>query len=200
MSNRVLSPEQAGACRPWVPNAFHGARNETARASAEAEGHQMRFAAGFEEGRRAGEAAGTQRVAAQARQLATLLDAVGCELRSVGEQTARETLSLAIAIARHIVRRELASGTQTILKVVEESMAGLPQGTQHAQLFLHPEDAAQVQRELGEELDRIRWRIAADPRLTQGGCKILAPCGDVDATVETRWAGALAALGEPDAQ
>ena len=155
-----------------------------------------RFADGFEEGKRAGEAAGSQLAASQARQLAALLDAIGCELRSLGEQTARDTLQLALTIARQVVGRELSVNPDGIIPMVEEAMAGLPQGTQHAQLILHPEDARRVDRAIGGELSRIQWRIVEDGRLAPGGCKIIAPCGDVDATLETRWAGVLAALGE----
>jgi flagellar assembly protein FliH len=79
-------------------------------------------------------------------------------------------------------------------------MAGLPQGTQHAQLILHPEDANRVERAIGGELARIQWRIIEDGRIAPGGCRIIAPCGDVDATLQTRWAGVLAALGEEDAK
>ena len=155
-----------------------------------------RFADGFEEGKRAGEAAGSQLAASQARQLAALLDAMGGELRYLGEQTARDTLQLALTIARQVVGRELSVNPDGIIQMVEEAMAGLPQGTQHAQLILHPEDARRVDRAIGGELSRIQWRIVEDGRLAPGGCKIIAPCGDVDATLETRWAGVLAALGE----
>jgi len=95
-----------------------------------------------------------------------------------------------------VVGRELSVNPEGIIQMVEEAMAGLPQGTQNAQLILHPEDARRVDRAIGAELSRIQWRIVEDGRLAPGGCKIIAPCGDVDATLQTRWAGVLAALGE----
>jgi flagellar assembly protein FliH len=186
--------EHSGGFRRWEPVSFEQVNPPDAPAAASG------FADGFEEGKRAGEAAGAQLASAQARQLALLLDAIGCELRVVGEQTARDILDLALTIARQVVRRELSIHPEGITHVVEEAMASLPQGTQNAQLILHPEDATRVDRALGGELSRIQWRIVEDARLAPGGCKIIAPCGDVDATLQTRWAGVLAALGENDAK
>lgn len=186
--------DRAAGLRRWEPVSFSEAR------SPEVQPDASRYAAGFEEGRRAGEAAGAQLAAAQARQLATLLDSIGCELRVLGEQTARDTLQLALTIARQVVRHELSVRPEGLLQLVEEAISGLPQGTQNAQLMLHPGDARLVEAAIGGELARIQWRIVEDPRMSPGGCRIVAPCGEVDATLQTRWAGVLAALGEDDAK
>jgi flagellar assembly protein FliH len=197
LSSRFFLPkEELGEFQYWQPAAFANTR-ET-EANAEARAGRAR-AQGFEEGKREGYAAGNQMASAQARQLAALLDAVGCELRVLGEQTARETLRLAIAIAQQITRRELTLNPKTVVPLVTEAMNCLPQGTRSARLSLHPGDALLVSQHLGEELTRLEWRIVEDPTLTPGECRINAACGDVDATFETRWARVLAALGQDDA-
>ncbi|MFM9966835.1 MAG: FliH/SctL family protein [Burkholderiales bacterium] len=189
MFSPILTTEQAGSARRWEPLAFADGKEERENSDA------ARIAEVFEQGRRAGAASSGQMAVAQARQLAALLDSIGSELKNLGDKIARDTLDLAICIARQIVRRELLAHPESVLKVVEEAMTGLPQETQHAQIFLNPEDAKRVELALSGELERMHWRIVEDPRVEAGGCRISATCGDVDATLSTRWAAALAVLG-----
>lgn len=197
LSSRFFVPaEELGEFRYWQPAAFANTR-ETETNVEERAGRAR--AQGFEEGKREGFAAGNQLASAQARQLAALLDAIGCELRVLGEQTAKETLRLAIAIAQQVTRRELKLDPEAVVPLVTEAMNCLPQGTRQARLSLHPQDAALVTQHLGEELTRLEWRVLEDSTLNRGECRISAACGDVDATFETRWARVLSALGEDNA-
>ena len=145
------------------------------------------YAAGLEEGRRAGQSDCTR--------VKDLLASLGSELESLDFRIADLVLELALDVAHQVVAGELSVRPERILEVVNLALKQLTETTQEARLLLHPEDVALVRPQLEGVLDRNRLRIVEDVRIERGGCLIETPLGDVDATLSTRWRQVVQVLG-----
>lgn len=155
------------------------------------EAHEAGYAAGHAEGYAAGCAAAHT----EAKQLQALCDNLEVQLQSLDQQVAEGLLDVAVEIARQVLRQSLKLKPELLLPVVREAIAALPLHHGHPALFLHPEDAALVRQQLGEQLNHNGWRILEDGNLTRGGCRIESGASEVDATLETRWRRVLEAIG-----
>ncbi len=165
------------------PASPRGAEHSQARESAEAEGRQAGFRAGFAEGKSD---------AVRFGQLAAALDAA---LAGFEECHAGHLADLALEIARQMLRGDSRLAREALPGVVREALASLPDGLRHPQLVLHPADVALVRAHLGDTLERGQWAVVEDHRIEPGGCRIETESGDVDATLATRWKRLAAALG-----
>lgn len=155
------------------------------------EAHEAGFAAGHAEGYEAG--------CAEARKEAERIGALCANLReqlqTLDQQIAEGLLDLAIEIARQVLRQSLKLKPELLLPTVREAISALPLHHAHPALYLHPQDAALVRQQLGEQLNHHGWRILEDSSLTPGGCRIESGASEVDATLETRWRRVLEAIG-----
>lgn len=143
---------------------------------------------------REGYDAGLAQAQAQAAGLAAVLQNIEGARQEMQERLADEILELALDIANQIVRTSLKVHPELILPLVREAVQALPTVQGEPMLVLNPADAEFVREQLAE-LERGRWRIAADAGLPPGGCRIESAGGDVDATLGKRWARVMEALG-----
>jgi len=144
---------------------------------------------------REGYNAGLAEAQAQAARLAAVLQNIEGARQEMQERLADEILELALDIANQIVRTSLKVHPELILPLVREAVQALPAVQGEPMLVLNPADADFVREQLAEELERGRWRIAADAGFPPGGCRIESAGGDVDATLGKRWARVMEALG-----
>ena len=114
---------------------------------------------------------------------------------SLDQEMAQELLTLALAVARQMLREALKVRPELVLPVVRQAIASLPQANQHPQLFLHPDDAALVRSGLESELAQGHWRVVEDGQMQRGGCRLETAQSELDATLESRWKKVLEALG-----
>ncbi|MGS7189540.1 flagellar assembly protein FliH [Enterobacter cloacae subsp. dissolvens] len=54
-------------------------------------------------------------------------------------------------------------------------------------LYVNPGELATVEQALGDTLRSIGWALQTDPQLAAGGCRVVSPDVEVDASMETRW-------------
>ena len=168
---------------------------EELRQQAYAEGFEHGRLAGAEETRQALEAPLRQRAQAEALRLAQLLARTQLELEQLEQTAAAQVLELACDLARQVVRRELATPLEPLRATVQEALALLVADGRAATLRLHPDDLLLLQDELHEPLHGLRVQLKADDQITPGGCVVDSAQGSVDATIEKRWARAVANLG-----
>jgi len=128
---------------------------------------------------------GSARGRREASELHQLLSAFEESLSAMDRAIADELLAASLEIARLVVREEIKARPETILPVVREAIAQMPQ--QHAQVHVHPEDAQLVRQYLGEQIAHAGQRIVEDEHIERGGCRIDSSGTQVDATVATRW-------------
>jgi flagellar assembly protein FliH len=107
-------------------------------------------------------------------------------------------MNLAFDVARQVLRSELSVNRESMLPGVREALDLAGSGP-NPQLLLHPDDVEFVARHLEGEIAAGNWRICADPRVDQGGCRVSTANGSIDATLALRWRRVAASLGRDDA-
>lgn len=156
-----------------------------------ADGHQ----AGCEETRE--QLAEPHRIAVQ--EATQRFDAVLKEMREqlaqAQEQMAQTLLEMTCNLARQVIRRELSTDAQTIAPVITEALGLLVSDTLPVTVRLHPDDFAALEAGWSGTPESGSPRFVPDPAITRGGCRVEAPGNAVNATLEKRWAKAVANLG-----
>ena len=161
------------------------------------------FEAGHRDGFAQGEREGLDAAAAQSRSQVERLQAiVGClaaPLESLDEEVERSLATLAVAIARQVVRGDLTARPEQIVMLVHEAIDALPIAARNVRLYLHPDDVSLVREALGEEVENARWVVREDTSLDRGGCRVESDSSRIDASVEHRLACVIAQVldGEP---
>ncbi|HXP65473.1 MAG TPA: flagellar assembly protein FliH [Steroidobacteraceae bacterium] len=159
-------------------------------ADLQAEAHKEAFEQGLAEGRQAGLA----EVKAQVDRLAGMFYDLAKPFEALDAEVERELLTLAMALARQIVRRELKADPTQIIGIIREAIAALPVATRDVRVHLHPEDATVVKQHLAPTENERAWAIIEDPVMARGGCQITTNTSRIDARLETRLGGILSEL------
>ncbi len=128
------------------------------------------------------------------QQLSAIFDFMARPLAELDEQVQRQLATLAGAIARQVVRRELKTHPDEIVAVIRETVSLLPMAAREVRVHLHPDDAQLVRSRLTEVMSERAWSIAEDPILTRGGCRVTSENSAIDAQVEQRLGAAIAAV------
>jgi flagellar assembly protein FliH len=159
-------------------------------ADLQAEAHKEAFDQGLAEGREAGRA----EVQAQVDRLAGMFYDLAKPFEVLDSEVERELLTLAMALARQIVRRELKTDPTQIIGIIREAITALPVATRDVRVHLHPEDAAVVRQNLAPTENERAWAIIEDPVMARGGCQITTATSRIDARLETRLGSILSEL------
>lgn len=179
--------------------------NETARAAFEL-GRRRGFEQGARTGLQQGYAEGSQaltefqsrKAADVARQMQQLLDGFHAEMALLESQVASDLVSLAIDIARQVLRREVATDPQALLPAAGEALRALGENAATLEVRLHPQDAAAMREHLASGPPGRSWTLVEDATLARGGCRIEADTGVADASFEARWQAVMGALGREE--
>ncbi len=212
---KVISSKQLGTYKQWelpvvgTPKAGEmgdmkpGSRPLTA-SQLEAVYRQAREE-GLAEGRKSGRqrgyleglTSGKAEMQARIEQLETLMACFTAPLENLDAQVEGSLVSLAMSVARHLVRRELKLDPGQVVAVVRAAMRVIPVASPRVELHLHPEDASLVRELLAVSDSESKWQIVEEPMLTRGGCKVVTATSQIDATVENRVAAVVVKiLGE----
>ena len=209
---RFIPREELGGFAAWSPGHLAGddaafgraapgpaASTEADPARAAAELRQARQG-GYQDGYRDGLVAleGFKQSFAQqsTQQIGMLLGAVGGQLDALQQEMAQALAATALSLARQIVRSELATRPAAVAGVAAEALETLLLSARHITLRVHPDDHALVSQGAGDVIAARGARLIADATLSRGGCRVESDIGGVDATLETRWRRATAALGD----
>ena len=155
-------------------------------------GHQEGYQAGFAEGRAAGSEISRQ----EAGQLTALLTACANALESVEADVGQNLISLAIDIARQVLRSTLAAEPEKMLDAVRDILHDETDPQDKLQLRVNPADLELIQTHLTDDPALKNWRLISDDSIERGGCIAATARGDIDATLETRWQRITSALGQ----
>lgn len=168
-------------------------------AAGQAEGRTTGLAEGRAAGLAAGHAAGLEEGRAQAAQekiqLQQIASSFGCAVAQAEQRMAEELLDLALDLAKAMLKTALAVRQELVMPIVGEAVRYLPSLQQPALLFLHPDDAALVKDQMGNELGNAGWRLVEDAHLERGGCRVETASNQIDASTPTRWQRLAGALG-----
>jgi flagellar assembly protein FliH len=96
-----------------------------------------------------------------------------------------------MAIARRVVRRELAHAPEITVDLVREALE-LVSGHQPIVLRMNPEDHTALGSRVEQVIQQLRLvgqaQIVADPTIASGGCKVETDYGAIDGQVATQLA------------
>ncbi len=188
-----VHPLQAKVSVPDAPKA-NPEELEALRQAAYQEGYRQGFETGKQEGIPAGAAEGAAQGQAAAARLLTIAEKLDRSLDDLDAAVAEELTTLALAVAREVVRKSIVVAPESIITVVREALNLLPH--QHASIYLHPDDASLLRNSAGEAINHAGHRIHEDLKLERGDVIIEAGGAHVDATVETRWRRVVETLGK----
>jgi flagellar assembly protein FliH len=161
---------------------------------AQQEGYAVGNEAGFKAGHELGCRAGDEQARAEAIKLQELLCGFQRELTHADQAVGNNLLTLALCLAKQMVREALRVKPELMLAVVRECIQQEAAFSQPVQLFLHPDDAALVRQHLNHELNDCK--VSVDIGLERGGCRIKIGNSHTDATLATRWQRIAQALGQ----
>ncbi|MGA2709069.1 MAG: flagellar assembly protein FliH [Steroidobacteraceae bacterium] len=159
-------------------------------ADLQAEAYKEAFEQGLAEGREAGQ----KEARVQVERLAGMFFDLAKPFEVLDEEVERELLTLAMALARQIVRRELKTDPTQIIGIIREAIAALPVAAREVRVHLHPEDAAVVRVHLAPTESERAWAIVEDPVMARGGCQVTTSTSRIDARLETRLGAILSEL------
>jgi len=178
------APDMNGPAKTQKPPTVSGL------ADLQAEAHAEAFAQGLAEGREAGRG----EVRAQVEKLAGMFYDLAKPFEVLNAEVERELLTLAMALARQIVRRELKTDPTQIIGIIRDAIAALPVAAREVRVHLHPEDASVVRQNLAPTESERAWTLVEDPVMARGGCQITTTTSRIDARLETRLAAILSEL------
>lgn len=198
MSSNIIPKEQLSAYQRWELNSLDGSARTTVPlpTAEEVENtHQQAYQEGFAAGYREGKG----KVDAELARLTQLMSALDGALNQFDETLSQNLLSLALDVAKQMLREALRVRPELVLPVIREAVSSLPQASQHPHLKLHPEDAALVRSLMADELNHFHWKLIEDGRVERGGCRVETTNSEIDATMENRWKRILVVLGRDGA-
>jgi flagellar assembly protein FliH len=210
---RFIPREELDSFAAWRPGSIDGAAGDAADAAAQraaaepvrspeqlvAEQLNAARQGGYHDGYRDGLAAlesFKQSFAAQTTaQVGALMQSYAGQMDSLQQDMASALAAAAVSLARQVVRGELAARPGQVAAVAEEALETLLLSARHVTVRVHPDDHALVAQGAGETLAARGARLLADAAVTRGGCLVESDIGIIDASIETRWRRAAAALG-----
>ncbi len=145
----------------------------------------------YEEGLKQGYADGLRQAFADAeqerQQFTALAGTFQQALAMQDVQVAESVLSLALDLAKAMMKSKLQADPQAVIPVVLDAMQYLPQVKQPARLIVHPEDAKILRHQMAELLKEQGWQLMEDNQIERGGCLVETAENQIDATNEMRW-------------
>jgi flagellar assembly protein FliH len=199
MSSRLIRPEDGIETAPIVWRAFGTAASLTrqpAKAAAPEAGaaevqqeSEARVKAAYSQGMAAGEAAAQQRAQQKLdpvlHGLNTIIQELATLRKRIRAEAEEDAVKLAIAIARRVLYRELATDPEAILGLVKAAFGKLNARETH-RLRMSPSDAAMIQEHRAKLQVPPGLDIASDGSLTPGSAIFETSRGDLDASIETQ--------------
>ncbi len=183
---------------PPIDFAALDAMREGARKEGYAQGYTQGQTQGYGDGHREGYSRGLEAARNEAAQLQALATNFRGALAGVDDQVARALVTLALDVARQLVRTTVAGDPSVLLPAVRELLTSEPALQGSPSVLLHPDDVALVETHLQGELEAAGWTVRPDPTVARGGCIASAASGERDATLATRWTRVVKALGRDE--
>lgn len=191
-----IPKELVGDAATWE---FAPLAGQAARSSGNDRPLSERERRAFERGRAQGRAEGLQEAALQraahAQQIDQTLQALRARFGELEAGGADATLDLALAIARHVIRREVSIARDAVMPALREALALVIDQQSQPRVRLNPRDLELIRADLDTDGFFKGCLFSADASLTRGGCRVETAQGEIDARLETRWTRVLEALG-----
>lgn len=152
---------------------------------------------GYEDGRilgiEEGRAAGKEEMHAQLEELRTrqetLLKNMQAALDNLDSIIPSRLVQLSLSAARSLFGKKIVN--DSVNEMLQERIHNLlqddPLFQQNTQLWVSEEDMEFVSSLFSQTLATRGWKLVADKKMHQGGCRITSDEGEIDESIETRW-------------
>ncbi len=130
-----------------------------------------------------------------AERVAALLARAEAQLAEVQQELARGTLEIACALARQVLRQEIATRPAVLEPVVREALAVLAVEGKSSAVRLSPQDFDMLGQALRAEFEGQPVSVIVDSGLAPGDCLVESAGTVIDGSMATRWSRAVASLG-----
>ncbi len=170
-------PGQAGAPQARVPD-----RNWEAEMEQKIRAAQQ---AGYNQGLNDGITQGTERIQPVLKSLAGIIQEVSQLKPKYRQEAEASAVGLALAVAKRILYREIATDPEAILGLVKSAFDKINARETH-RLRLSPEDVAVVQQHVPKIGLPPGVAIVGDPKLARGSAVFETSRGDLDASMDTQ--------------
>jgi len=197
MSSKVLLSDDPRAATPLVWQQVHALVNPASAGEPDAGERlaqlehqcQERIREAHAAGLREGEAAGRSRAQAELQpvigRLARSIEEIAQMRPRMRREAEADVVRLALAIARRVVRRELAVDPDALRGLVLAALEKL-QGQEIFRVKVHPSHAALVTACLKEAAANSAAQIIADPGCEPGGLVFETERGNLDASMDSQ--------------
>jgi flagellar assembly protein FliH len=142
-------------------------------------------AAGVREGEAAGRTRGAAEVQPVVERLARTIEELTQMRPRLRKEAESDTVQLSLAIARRVLRRELAVDPDAMRGLVVSALEKL-QGQEISRVKVHPAHAAQVTATLRTSGHNSAVEVIPDPSREPGGIVFETTRGDLDASVDSQ--------------
>ena len=202
MSNLAIPKEQQTAYERWQMSSFaegdqgigsNKPKKKENAASAETVSQILdavrkeAYAKGVQEGFTVGMAKAREAAHEDKQRFLKLMTAFNEALEKSDEQIADDVLSLALDIAKAMLKVKLDVDPATVLPVVMDAIHYLPYVQKPARILVHHEDAQILREYLSEEISSQQWQIQEDSSIERGGCLVETGANQIDSTNAVRW-------------
>lgn len=208
MSNLNIPKGQQTAYERWELSSFADTSQEgQARARKDAamaekgaqlfdEMRKKGYAKGMQEGFAVGMADAKERVQQDIHLLKVLMTNFSEALEKSDEHIAEDVLSLALDVAKAMLKVKLNVDPSAVLPVVMDAINYLPHIHKPARILLHHDDVHMLREYMSDEISSAEWQLHEDPRIERGGCIVETATNQVDATNLVRWKRITEALSQ----
>lgn len=145
------------------------------------------YAKGMQEGFAVGMAKAREFAQEDKQNFLKLMESFSDALEKSDEQIADDALSLALEIAKAMLKVKLNIDASVVLPVVMDAIHYLPYVQKPARILVHHDDAQILREYLADEISSQHWQIQEDINIERGGCIVETGANQIDATNEVRW-------------
>jgi flagellar assembly protein FliH len=201
MSSKVRQPDETSGIEPVVWRQMHAAGPTSLGVESEAppdsrqrlaqlkQQYEERAREAHEAGLREGEAAGRQGAAAEVQpvidRLARCIEEIGGLRGRLRAEAESDLIQLSLAIARRVLRRELAIDPEALHGLVLGALEKL-QGQEISRVRVHPAHVALVTESLRQNTASAQVEVIADPSRALGTVIFETRHGNLDASVDSQ--------------
>ena len=213
MANMAVPKEQQTAYQRWEMSSFGDDKPSAAmmarpKKKLEEPNHAVNqilenvrkeaYTKGMQEGFAVGMAKAKEHAAEERQQFVQLMDNFSLALEKADEAIADELLSLALDLAKSMLKVKLNVDTSAVIPVVVDAIHYLPHVQKPARILVHHEDAHILREYLAEEISSQHWQIQEDSSIERGGCLVETGANQIDASNQMRWKRITDALAKHD--
>ena len=193
VSATTLGGQDVPSRRPDSPAQL--LQQEQARALGRQQGLDEGYASAAVEIKRQMDVFYARQAHATAERLALCAQAFEARWEAAEQALAQGVLELSCALARQVVRRELALDPKALEPVIRESLGLLASDARAVTVRLNPADFGLLEAALRESFVGETLLFRPDAALAPGGCLVESGGMTVDGTLERRWSRTVATLG-----